>query len=103
MKPQIFQQTIYRVPTNDELKNLNKCNLTAEEILEGFKYTIIGRGINSSDNINKIIESINNLVEMYPNNIVYQTALKNAKGLKPKSFGKIQESFRKAITQYIHG
>ena len=107
MKPKIFTYTIYRLPTNEELKEVNLCNLTANEVLEGFQYTIIGRGINSQKNLSMIVVAIKSLCKLFPNNNEYTKAFANAKELKPKGFfvtpkEQIRESLRKAIHQYIH-
>ena len=108
MKPKIFQYTIYRLPTDEELKEVNSCNLTADEVLAGFQYTIIGRGINSQENLIMITNSINQLCELYPENNEYKKALEKSKNLKPKGYfvdskTQIKESLRSAIRQYIHG
>ena len=86
MKPKIFQYTIYRLPTDEELKEVNSCNLTADEVLAGFQYTIIGRGINSQENLIMITNSINQLCELYPENNEYKKALEKSKNLTFGSF-----------------
>jgi hypothetical protein len=75
MKPKIFQQTIYRLPTKEELLEINSCNLSVNEIINGFSYTIIGRGISSLKNKKMIIESIKLLTNQFPNNKTYKEAL----------------------------
>lgn len=77
-KPKIFQSTIYRLPNKEELENVNSFNLNAEEILDGFSYTIIGRGIFSDKNKEMIIQSIKMLCDLFPENSEYKTALKKA-------------------------
>ncbi len=77
-KPNIFTHTIYRIPTKDELLKLNEYNLTSDDIVNGFGYTIIGRGILSTENKNMIIESINFLCELFPHNQTYKEALSKA-------------------------
>lgn len=80
-KPSIFQYTIYRLPTEEELKEFAEFpNLTAKEIENGFGYTIIGRGIASAKNKQMIIDSIQMLIDMYPENEEYKKALDIAKG-----------------------
>jgi hypothetical protein len=78
-KPSIFNHTIYRLPTDEELNEINNYDLSADEIFNGFSYTIIGRGITSTENKQKIIKSIEMLCEKYPENIEYLTALSLAK------------------------
>ena len=77
-KPSIFQRTIYRLPTQDELKEFENFNLTGAEVFAGFGYTIIGRGIQSFENKKMIIDSIKSLCEMYPENKEYKAALTQA-------------------------
>ena len=74
--PSIFKQTIYRLPTADELKEVDERNMSADDIVQGFSYTIIGRGVNSPKNKAMIRESIAMLSEKFPDNIEYQQALK---------------------------
>jgi hypothetical protein len=83
-KPPIFHRTIYRIPTNEELEQLNSYQLSAKEILDGFEYTMIGRGVLNQDNKNKITKSIKMLIDMYPDNEEYKKALDRAKKLGMK-------------------
>ena len=78
--PDIFTHTIYRLPNEKELEDVHKHNLTADRILGGFGYTIIGRGIRSKDNSKQIVEAINMLCKLDPTNEQYQSALKQAEG-----------------------
>lgn len=84
--PEIFQYTIYRLPTVEELENVNNCNLSADEIVNGFSYTIIGRGMKSHKNIEMIIKCIELLCEQYPENEKYKVALEIAKKIEPRKF-----------------
>lgn len=77
--PSIFKRTIYRLPTNEELKEFEDYQLTADDVIKGFGYTIIGRGIKSKDNIEMIFRCIEMLSLKYPNNDNYKMALKNYK------------------------
>jgi hypothetical protein len=77
-KPTIFNKTIYRLPTIEELIEVNEFNLSSDEILSGFKYTIIGRGIKDIENKKLIIESIKLLCNLFPNNENYKKALKKS-------------------------
>lgn len=81
-KPSIFTRTTYRIPTRSELFEINSAHLSANEILEGLKYTIIGRGILGQKQKDMIIESISMLCTIFPFNREYQTALKNAKEIR---------------------
>ena len=83
-KPKIFSATYYRLPNENDLIDINKYNLSSEEILKGFWYTIVGRGIMSLENKNMIIQSINLLWQMYPSNEEYKKALINAKNIKSR-------------------
>lgn len=80
-KPSIFQYTIYRLPTEEELNEFSEFpNLTAKEIKNGFSYTIIGKGIKTAKNQQMIIDSIQMLIDKYPENEEYKKALEIAKG-----------------------
>ena len=85
-KPIIFQYTTYRNPTEKELIEVDSCNLNAEDILNGFCYTIVGKGFKSAENIKMIVDSIEKLCKMFPNKEQYKKALEDAKLLKPKQF-----------------
>lgn len=81
-KPNIFRQTIYRIPNEEELRDVNKYNLTAEQIVKGFGYTLIGRGVASNENKNQILESIKLLCKLFPENHEYKEALTKASDIK---------------------
>lgn len=78
-KPSIFNHTIYRLPTDAELEEVNSFNLNAKDIENGFGYTIIGRGMPSTENKQMIIDSIQMLIDKYPTNEEYKKALEIAK------------------------
>jgi hypothetical protein len=84
--PEIFQKTIYRLPTQKELENVNKFNLSTEDILNGFVYTIVGRGIKDTKNKQMIINSIQKLCDLFPDNNNYTKALDLAKNMSLKIF-----------------
>lgn len=78
--PTIFKSTYYDVPTTEQVEEFQRFpHLTPEDIIQGFGYTIVGRGVNSPENDRKIIESIKKLVDRYPDNESYQVALVKAK------------------------
>lgn len=84
-KPSIFQYTIYRLPTEGEISEFAKFpDLTAEDILKGFSYTMIGRGILSESVKKMIYDGIKMLVDKYPHNQHYNDALEMAHELKIK-------------------
>ena len=84
LKPSIFEYTIYRLPTSSEIEEVNSFNLTSDEILNGFRYTIVGRGIMTENNKKLIIDSIQMLIDKYPNNKEYKNALTSANEIKSK-------------------
>lgn len=88
--PDIFKRTIYRIPTESELENVDSFKLSSSEILDGFKYTIVGRGIFSQKNKNMIIESIKLLCELFPENIEYKKSLLEAENIS--TYNKFNES-----------
>jgi hypothetical protein len=73
--PSIFKRTIYRMPTNEELFEVNEFNLDADCIVQGLGYTIVGRGMNTMESKNMIYNSIQNLCKLFPKNTTYRTAL----------------------------
>jgi hypothetical protein len=78
-KPEIFSHTIYRLPTQNELQEFENYDLSSEDIIKGFSYTIIGRGLASNKNKQMIIDSIKMLCDKYPNNQIYTEALSKIK------------------------
>lgn len=77
--PKIFTFTKYKLPTPEDLIDINNYNLSADDIIQGFGYTIIGKGIRTSENINNIVNSIKMLCEAYPDNEIYNEALNKVK------------------------
>lgn len=78
--PSIFTATYYSLPTSMQLDEFQEYpDLSVEDIVQGFGYTIVGRGVSSPDNCQKIIESIRMLSERYPDREVYKAALVKAK------------------------
>lgn len=82
--PSIFKQTIYRLPTDEELIEVDSFKLKSADIIQGVGYTIIGRGMRSLENKRLIIQTIEKLIELFPSNIEYLTALDKANELKIK-------------------
>ncbi len=102
-KPSVFEKTIYRLPNNSELKEIDEFKLSSDQILEGLKYTIIGRGITDSNNKQTIIEAITQLCELFPKNVEYQDALTKAKKIQPKFMTKpISENSKPLIKRLLH-
>lgn len=83
-KPKIFTYTSYRLPSQEDLIEINAANLTSKEIFEGLCYTIIGRGILDTKHKSEIIEAINMLINNFPNNKNYEKALLLANNLQPR-------------------
>lgn len=72
--PKIFTYTKYALPSDEDLQDIHRHNLTVEQIINGFGYTIIGRGIKNDENKKMIYDSIKMLYDKYPND-VYKEAL----------------------------
>lgn len=83
-KPEIFQGTIYRIPTDSELQEVHDCNLSCDEIFDGLCYTIIGRGMNNDKNREMIIRSSMKLKDLYPDEKKYDDLYKKAQDIKPR-------------------
>ena len=74
--PSIFRGTIYRIPTDDELKEFsNYPDLSAHDICCGFGFTIVGRGIVTFESNKTELVSIQKLCEIFPDNLIYKEAL----------------------------
>jgi len=72
----VFNSTIYRIPTNEELSKFEKYPyMTPHEIYEEIVYSIIGRGIFSRINKENILKSIQKLCDMYPDSNRYKDVL----------------------------
>ena len=76
-KPSIFQRTIYRIPTKDELIEVDSFNLSPDEIY-------VGRGIMRQKEKDTIIKSIELLNEMFPGK--YEKVLNKVKGITLKKY-----------------
>ena len=77
IKPTFFEYTHYRFPTNEELTEIDKCNLTNDELLHGFTYNIVGKGIKSEQKKQDIKKCIEMLCELSPKNKQYKELLKS--------------------------
>lgn len=78
--PSIFTRTYYALPTKEQIEEFkNYQDLSVDDIVQGFGYTIVGRGVNSPDNCQKIVQSIEMLANQYPERKVYKEALVKAK------------------------
>jgi hypothetical protein len=99
--PTIFTRTIYRLPTHEELFEVNNYQLEADEIVKGFSYTIIGRGMRSPSNVNMIKESIKMLCDLYPENPEYKKALDNIAPPNPKISENINESVNESVEPVV--
>jgi hypothetical protein len=79
----VFKGTIYRMPTDEELKQFEKFpKETASQIAEEIGYTIVGRGIQSDDNIKLMKKAAARLMELFPNNTKYKEVANNFKDAK---------------------
>ena len=74
-EPSIFTHTTYRLPTDSELQEFSECNLSAKQVIDGFSYTIIGRGIKRQTETLMILEAIKMLCNKFPENLEYHRAL----------------------------
>jgi leucyl aminopeptidase len=81
LKPSFFQGTKYREPTDVELLEIHKSGPTGEDLMKGFGYAMIGRGMLNSDNKAMIIRAIERLCKIQPSNKEYWGALEQAKAM----------------------
>jgi hypothetical protein len=64
--PEMFSRTHYRLPTEEDLIDIDSCRLSPKQIVDGFSYTIIGRGMRSAENTIMIATSLGMLYAMFP-------------------------------------
>ena len=80
--PYIFQYTLYRIPTKAELMEFEHYpELTPEEILHEISWTLIGKGMLDNRIKNQICDTIQKLIDFYPQDIRYKEAFLLAKGM----------------------
>lgn len=72
--PRAFMQTLYGIPSSSERAEIEACNLTSSEILQGLSYTTVGRGMRSAETDGQILETLKLLQKEYPNNEQYLLA-----------------------------
>ena len=74
----VFNSTIYRVPTTEELSKFLETDLDPEDIYNEIGYTIIGRGIKSPKNMGMIMETCHKMVKEFPNEHRFKKVLEIA-------------------------
>jgi hypothetical protein len=85
IKKRVFDHTLYRIPTDNELKEFEKYpDLSSKQILNEFYYIMVGRGILDEDIKGQIIDGIQKLINLYPMDSRYKGALRLAHELQPK-------------------
>jgi len=83
--PFIFDHTLYRTPTNEELKVFEEYpDISSKQILDEFCYIHIGKGMLDGKIKSEIIESIQKLISLYPEDNRYKGALRLAHELIPR-------------------
>jgi len=80
-KPSFFQGTKYRDPTDVELLEIHESGPTGEDLMKGFGYAMIGRGMLNNDNKAMIISAIERLCKLQSSNKGYWAALEQAKSM----------------------
>lgn len=83
--PAMFSRTHYRLPTEEELVDIDRCNLDPKQIVNGFSYTIIGRGMRSAQNTEMITKSLDMLYAMF-SKPEYKKAIELYKESQGKSY-----------------
>lgn len=82
--PSLFMRTHYALPTPDQIDEFEKFpELTAQDIRDGVGYTIVGRGMRGVSQQRQIVQSIQMLVDRYPDRPAYPLALAMAEAEKP--------------------
>jgi len=83
--PFIFNSTLYRIPTNEELNEFEKYpDLSSKQVLDEFYYIIVGKGMLDSKNKKMIIECVQKLIDLYPEDNRYKGSLRLAMELTPR-------------------
>ena len=78
--PKIFTQTIYRMPTDEEIKDFSNYDLSGNDVEKGLHYTIVGRGILDNKNKQLIVKSLKRVTELFPDNESFKAAYNIGKG-----------------------
>ncbi len=86
-QPMIFTETIYRMPTKSELNEVHGHDLDADQLIKGFIYTMVGKGIHTPTTEANILGAIAELHDMYPDREVYLEALMQYAELSKKLMG----------------
>lgn len=74
--PSIFGYTIYRLPNEEEIAEFADANLTADKVVKGLTYTIVGRGIKTAGTKAQIIQAAKMIADAHPDNEEYRSAVK---------------------------
>lgn len=89
-KPTIFEETLYDNIKDFHLEEIEYFRINDpkkfnnDKIFKGLFYTVVGRGIVSKENKNKIIEISEKLVKKFPKIKTYKKVLEKAKDIKNK-------------------
>ena len=101
----VFKSTIYRMPTDDELRKFEKFpEETVEQIANEIEYTIIGRGMTTDKNINLMRNAAARLFELFPDNPKYKQLIEKFKNLKSYFTSEQNENIndKKKVTDWIN-
>lgn len=82
-EPSFFKKTQYRLPSKEELIEIDSCNLSVPDLRQGFGYAIIGRGMLGQGQKDMLIKSSEILCDMFPDNETYKSLLEHEKKLAP--------------------
>lgn len=78
--PSIFTRTIYRMPTDEEIKDFANYDLSGNDVENGLFYTIVGRGILDDKNKRLIVKALKRVTEIFPDDKSFKAAYDIGKG-----------------------
>ena len=81
-EPSFFKSTHYRLPTKEELVEINNSKPTLSELRQGFGYNIIGRGLLGQKQKEMLIKCAEMLCGMFPDNETYKKLSECEKNIK---------------------
>ena len=78
-EPSYFDCTHYRLPTQEEIIEIDAANLPAEKIAQGIGYNMVGKGIKDDGIRAQMVEAAELLIAHNPANVEYKKALELVK------------------------
>ncbi len=100
-KPSFFKSTNYRLPNKEELEEINSFDLPTDNLVGGFSYAIVGRGLLWQKQKDEIVKSIEMLCDLDPENKKYKEALQKANDIEITSIKSASVKNRRKTSQMV--